>query len=183
MKLWPWKMLRRASLDELLAAAATGEVDNAEAAELAAELEVIREDRDQLLKQRAELQITVQDLRQALRNAQDEFERLQEEADTSADKADGLSHRLELWDETITRLQAELADARHGESEVYVLQSRSAPISAARSRQGAINAAGIFGVPAEGWEPSDGPRTDGWEITRIHLMAEEPQDIPSQARR
>lgn len=183
MKLWPWKLLRRAECEALREAAATGELDNAEATALAAERDKLREDRNQLLSQRADLQIRVQDLTKELSDSQAEYGRLQEEADTRADKLDGLSIVLPLRDEEITQLQAQLADARHGAFNVYVLQSKGAPITAARSREGAIKAAQIFGLPAEGWGPWDGTRTDDWSITPIQLVAEEPQRIPSQQQR
>ncbi|WJY43230.1 hypothetical protein QT196_38885 (plasmid) [Streptomyces sp. P9-2B-2] len=175
--------MRRTELEALRAAAATGEVDNQEAAKLAEELDAIREDRNQLLGQRAELQNRVQDLEKDLATAQTEYEHLQDEADNSANSADRLRSQLRTRDEGMTRLQAELADARHGECEVYVLQSKGAPINAARSKQGAIKAAEIFGVPPEDWKPSDGTRTDGWTITQIQLVAGAPQAIPSQASR
>ncbi|MGA5564307.1 hypothetical protein ACPCUV_24520 [Streptomyces platensis] len=181
--LWPWRAVRHAELDALRAAAATGEVDNQEAAKLAEELDAIREDRNQLLAQRAELQNRVQDLEKDLATAHAEYERLQDEADNSANTADRLRSQLRTRDGKMTRLQAELADARHGECEVYVLQSKGAPINAARSKQGAIKAAEIFGVPPEDWEPSDGTRTDGWAITPVQLVAGGPQVIPSQADR
>lgn len=183
MKLWPWKILRRAELAALRAAADAGEVDNAEATKLAAERDEIREDRNQLLKERAELQNSVKDQARRLREAETEYEHLQDEADTSANTADDLRRQLQARGVEMARLKAELADARHGESQVYVLQSKGAPISAARSKQGAIKAAEIFGVSPEDWKPSDGTRTAGWEITPIQLVAEKPQRIPSQARR
>ncbi|MCF3143750.1 hypothetical protein [Streptomyces platensis] len=157
--LWPWKAVRRTELDAL------------------------REDRNQLLEQRAELQIEVQGLSRDLRDAHAEYERLQEEADTSANTADGLRSRLRIRDEEMAGLKAALVHAQRGESEVYLLQSKGAPINAARSKQGAIKAAEIFGVPPEGWKLSDGTRTDGWTITPIQLVADAPQAIPSQADR
>lgn len=183
MKLWPWKLTRRSDLDELRVAAAAGAIDNQEAPKLAAERDDLREERNQLLKQRAELQIEVQDLSKNLRDAHAEYERLQEEADASADTADGLRSRLRIRDEEMARLKDALAHARHGESEVYVLQSKGAPINAARSWQGAVQAAEMFGVPAESWGPSAGTRTDGWTITEIQLVAGAPPAIPSQAGR
>ncbi|GAB7036032.1 hypothetical protein AB0G35_24140 [Streptomyces sp. NPDC021749] len=180
MKLWPWKLTRRSDLDELRAAAAAAVIDNQEATK---QRDDLREERNQLLKQRAELQIEVQDLSKNLRDAQAEYERLQEEADTSANTADGLRSQLRIRDEEMARLKDELAHARHGESEVYVLQSKGAPINAARSWQGAVQAAEMFGVPADSWGPSAGTRTDGWTITEIQLVADAPPAIPSQAGR
>ncbi|MFV8133153.1 hypothetical protein [Streptomyces syringium] len=178
----PFKTLRRARYDELVAAAAAGEVDAQEAVALEAQRDEIREDRNALIEKRAGLQVRIEALEEELERTGRAHDRLQEEADESANDAERLGNQLESKARELQRLLGLLSEAEHGDAEVFVLLSNGAAISAHRTYGGARRYAQCtYRVPETEWTATSFGQsvTDGWVITKVQLVGDQPKAVAS----
>lgn len=177
MKIWPFTIIGRGRYDELLAAAAAGEVDAAEAVALERERDDIRFERNRLLAERAELQNEVADLTKALESslsaAADKERTARDQVESLTARNTSLRAHLDRTYRLAMELSAELAVSEHGHLDVYVLTRDGRPVAVTRSIPAATVAAKNAGMECwkDPWEPTDKePPVTGWFLRRLPLQ-------------
>ncbi|MFH8558923.1 hypothetical protein ACH4FE_35775 [Streptomyces celluloflavus] len=162
MKIGPFKVIRSSKLDELQAAAATGEVDAQEAADLAEQRDEILRDRNALAAERDRLLNSL--LAERTRTAELSVSLSHTQADLAA------SRRVEGWLHEAVEYYAQLAVAP-----MEVIVRDGVAYGVGRSREAALRAVEAVDPDATDWRVvTEGTPPGRWRVS-AHRLPDPPR--------